>query len=191
MLPRRVDSATNAGALIYPNENEPLRSMNMAAVSSANYQAGVEWRVMGHRLIIARAARYLGAVAVLVTGVAHFEQYAVDNYSTVPTIGTLFLLNFTASIAIAVGLIAPVGRVAGRYTDAVRPAIAIYGIGLGALSLVALFVSETAGLFGFVEHGYRMAIVVSIVAEAAAVAFLGAFLVANGLGLQAIRASSR
>ena len=30
-------------------------------------------------------------MAVLATGVAHIEQYAVDSYSTVPTIGTLFL----------------------------------------------------------------------------------------------------
>ena len=28
---------------------------------------------------------------MLATGVAHIEQYSVDNYSTVPTIGTLFL----------------------------------------------------------------------------------------------------
>jgi hypothetical protein len=42
-----------------------------------------------------------------------------------------------------------------------------------------LFVSESSGLFGFVEHGYRMAIVVAIVAETAATVFLAAFLLAN------------
>jgi hypothetical protein len=124
---------------------------------------------------------------VLVTGVAHIEQYAVDDYSTVPTIGTLFLLNFIAAIVIAVGLVAPIGRIAGRYTDAVRALMALGGIGLGALSLVALFISEGSGLFGFVEHGYRMAIVVAIVAEALAVVFLTAFLLANGTGLQKVR----
>ena len=41
-------------------------------------------------------------------------------YSTVPTIDTLFLLNFIGAIVIAVGLIAPLGRVTGRHTDAVR-----------------------------------------------------------------------
>ena len=144
-----------------------------------------------HRATIALIALYLGALSVLVTGVAHLEQYSVDSYSTVPTIGTLFLLNFIAAIVIAAGLIAPLGRVAGRYTDAVRAVLAVAGIGLGILSLVALFVSETTGLFGFVEHGYRMAIVVAIVTEVAATVFLVAFLVANGTGLQKIRTSSR
>jgi hypothetical protein len=54
--------------------------------------------------MIARASLYLGALAVLATGVAHIEQYSVDNYSTVPTIGTLFLLNFIAAIVIVVGM---------------------------------------------------------------------------------------
>jgi hypothetical protein len=129
-------------------------------------------------------------LAVLATGVAHFEQYTVDDYSTVPTIGTLFLLNFIAAIVIAVGLVVPLGRIAGRYADAVRAVFAVSGIGLGVLSLVALFVSESSGLFGFVEHGYRMAIVSAIVAEAAAAVFLIIFLVANGTGLQQIRRRS-
>jgi hypothetical protein len=158
----------------------------MAAVSSPNRRSGLAWRSARHRSIIAQASRYIGALAVLATGVAHFEQYTVDSYSTVPTIGTLFLLNFIAAIAIAVGLVVPLRRVAGRYEDAVRTVIAVGGIGLGVLSLVALFVSETSGLFGFVEHGYRMAIVSAIVAEAAAAVFLLTFLVANGTGLQKI-----
>src|SRR3982074_2713505 len=132
------------------------------------------------RSIVAQASRYLGALAVLATGIAHIEQYSVDNYSTVPTIGTLFLLNFIAAIVIAIGLIAPLRRLTGRHTDLVRAGIAVGGIGLGVLSLAALFVSESSGLFGFVEHGYRMAIVVAIAVEAAAIVFLAAFLVANG-----------
>ena len=92
---------------------------------------------------------------------------------------------------IAVGLIAPLGRVAGRYTDAVRAVFAVGGIGLAVLSLAALFVSESSGLFGFVEHGYRMAIVVAIVAEVAAIVCLVAFLFANGTCLQKIRTGSR
>src|SRR5205085_9402445 len=114
----------------------------------------------------------------------------VDSYSTVPTIGTLFLLNFIAAIVIAVGLIAPLRRVTGRYTDAVRALFAVSGIGLAVLSLAALFVSESSGLFGFVEHGYRMAIVVAIMVELAATIFLLAFLLANGTGLQKVGTSS-
>ena len=163
----------------------------MTVLSPPNRRAGLGWLSLGHRSMIAHVSRYLGAAAVLATGIAHIEQYSVDNYSTVPTIGTLFLLNFIAAIAIAVGLIAPLQRFSGRYTDAVRAAFAVAGIGLGVLSLAALFVSETSGLFGFVEHGYRMAIVVAIVAEAAATIFLLVFLLANGTGLREIRRSSR
>jgi hypothetical protein len=160
----------------------------MTALSPPDHPAGLAW-LGTHRSIIAQASRYLGALAVLATGVAHIEQYAVDGYSTVPTIGTLFLLNFIAAVVIAVGLIAPLGRVIGRYTDAVRAVFAIGGIGLAALSLAGLFVSETRGLFGFVEHGYRMAIVVAIAAEVAATVLLLAFLFANGTGLEEIRRS--
>jgi hypothetical protein len=163
----------------------------MTAVSPPRHLSGLASLGTRHRWIIAQASRYLGASAVLATGIAHIEQYAVDDYSTVPTIGTLFLLNFIAAVVIAVGLIAPLRHVTGRYTDAVRAVFAVGGIGLGLLSLAALFVSESSGLFGFVEHGYRMAIVVAIVAEVAAIVFLVAFLLANGTGLQKIRASSR
>ena len=156
----------------------------MTALSPPRHPAGLARLGTRHRALAARAFRYLGAVAVLATGVAHIEQYAVDDYSTVPTIGTLFLLNFIAAIVIAAGLIAPLRRVTGRYTDAVRAVLAVAGIALGVLSLAALFVSESSGLFGFVEHGYRMAIVAAIVAEAAATVFLIAFLLANGTGLQ-------
>jgi hypothetical protein len=163
----------------------------MTALSPPNHRAGSTRLPTSHRSIVARACRYLGALAVLATGVAHIEQYAVDNYSTVPTIGTLFLLNFIAAVVITVGLIAPLRRVTRRYTDVVRAAFAVGGLGLAVLSLAALFVSESSGLFGFVEHGYRMAIVVAIVAEVAATVSLAATLVANGTGLQKIRTSER
>jgi hypothetical protein len=165
--------------------------MTMTALSPPKQQAGPARLPTRRRSIAAHAFRYLGAAAVLATGVAHIEQYSVDNYSTVPTIGTLFLLNFIAAIVIAVGLIAPLRRVTRHYTDALRAVLALGGIGLAVLSIAALLVSETSGLFGFVEHGYRMAIVVAIIVEVAATIFLVAFLLANGTGLQKIRTSPR
>ena len=134
------------------------------------------------RSTIAQATLYLGALAVLGTGVVHIQQYYNQDYSTIPTIGTLFFLNFVAAVVIAVGLIAPLGRVSPRYADAIRSIFAIGGIGLGVLSLVALFVSEGSGLFGFVENGYRTAIVLAMVAEIAAILFLAVFLVADRAG---------
>jgi hypothetical protein len=165
--------------------------MTMTALSPPKHSADPDWGPTRRRSIVAQAFRYLGAAAVLATGVAHIEQYSVDNYSTVPTIGTLFLLNFIASIVIAVGLIVPLRRVTGNYTDAVRALLALAGIGLAVLSIAALLVSESSGLFGFVEHGYRMAIVVAIIVEVAATIFLVAFLLANGTGLQKLRTSAR
>lgn len=162
----------------------------MTALSPPNRPAGPAWASTRSRSTIAEASRYLGALAVLATGVAHIEQYSVDNYSTVPTIGTLFLLNFIAAVVISVALIAPLRRVTGRYTDALRAVFAVGGIGLAILSLAALFISESSGLFGFVEHGYRMAIVVAIAVEVAATIFLVGFLLANGTGLRKIRTSS-
>jgi hypothetical protein len=150
--------------------------MTMTAFSPPKHRARLTWLGTRHRAVVAQAFRYLGALAVLATGVAHIEQYAVDDYSAVPTIGTLFLLNFIAAIVIAVALLAPLTRVAGRYTDAVRAAFAVGGIGLSVLSLAALFVSESSGLFGWMEHGYRMAIVVAIAVEVAGTIFLVAFL---------------
>ncbi|MEN3282713.1 MAG: hypothetical protein V7607_3853 [Solirubrobacteraceae bacterium] len=139
------------------------------------------------RSTIARAALCLGAVSVLATGVDHIQQYYSADYSTVPTIGTLFFLNFVSAVIVAVGLVVPLGRVAGRYADAIRALFALGGIGLAVLSLAGLFVSESSGLFGFVEHGYRTAIALAIVAEVAATVFLVIFLAANGTGLQAFR----
>jgi hypothetical protein len=133
----------------------------------------------GTRPTIAQAALYLGALSVLATGVVHIQQYYGQDYSTIPTIGTLFFLNFVGAVVITVGLIAPLGRVTPRYADAIRSLFALAGIGLGVLSLVALFVSEGSGLFGFVENGYRMPIVLAMVAEIAATVFLVVFLVAS------------
>jgi len=148
-------------------------------IDSATTPSAGGSRVTPHRPTIARATLYLGAVAVLATGVDHIQQYYVDDYSTVPTIGTLFFLNFVSAVVITAGLIAPLRRLAGRRADAIRALFAVGGIGLGVLSLAALFVSESSGLFGFVEHGYRTPIALAIVAEAAAVVLLGIFLAAT------------
>ena len=161
------------------------------SIQSTKQAFGYHWLTPHRRSTIARAALCLGALSVLATGVDHIQQYYSDDYSTVPTIGTLFFLNFVSAVIVAVGLVAPLGRVAGRYADAIRALFAVAGIGIAVLSLAALFVSESSGLFGFVEHGYRMAIAVAIVVEVAATVFLVIFLAANGTGLQAIRSRSR
>jgi hypothetical protein len=76
---------------------------------------------------------------------------------------------------------------AGRYADAIRAVLALAGIGIAVVSLGALFVSESSGLFGFTENGYREAIVVAIASEVAAAVFLVVYLVASGAGLRTTR----
>ena len=149
----------------------------MSATPATTPPAAVGSLTSQGRSAIAHAALYLGAIAVLATGVDHLQQYYGNDYSSIPTIGTLFFLNFVSAVVIAAGLIAPLRRVAGPHAEAVRAVFAAGGIGLGALSLAGLFISEGSGLFGFVEHGYRTPIVIAIVAEAAAVVFLLAYLI--------------
>jgi hypothetical protein len=130
-----------------------------------------------HRVAI--GARYLGALALLGVGVEHLIEYADDSYSVIPTIGTLFALNFASAALIACVLIAPVQRLPGRAGRLALPLACGAGIGVAAGSLAALLVSEGGGLFGFTETGYRPAIVLSIVLEVATVVLLGAHLIAR------------
>ncbi|MBV9839520.1 MAG: hypothetical protein JO156_15505 [Solirubrobacterales bacterium] len=128
------------------------------------------------RPILARLAMVTGALAVLATGADHLEEYAVNQFSSVPTIGTLFLLNFIAASIVGLGLLLPLGRLSRRLATRLRALLAIGGIGLAASSLVGLWISEHSSLFGFTDHGYRPAIVAAIAAEALAVVTLSAYL---------------
>lgn len=96
-----------------------------------------------------------GALAVLATGADHLQQYTANQFSTVPTIGTLFLLNFIAATVIGVGLLLPLGRVTKRLADALHALLAISGVGIAATSLIGLWISESSSLFGFSEHECR------------------------------------
>ena len=127
-----------------------------------------------------RVTRLLGALSLLGVGAAHLQQYAAESYSAVPTIGTLFILNFVSATAVAVVLVLPLGRIAGRPGAALHAACAASGIAIATGALAGLVVSEHGGLFGFTERGYRGAIVLSIVLEAVTIVLLGLFL-ASGL----------
>ena len=122
------------------------------------------------RTIAAHLALGTGALAVLATGADHLEEYAANNFDTVPTIGTLFLLNFIAATIIGVALLLP------RLSRPVRALLALGGIGLAGSSLIALWISETSSLFGFTDSGFRPAIVAAIVAESTAIIALTAYL---------------
>ena len=130
------------------------------------------------------AARVLGALAVLAVGGIHLYEFE-HFYSAIPTIGTLFLLNFLGATAIGLGLLAPLERIAGRHGSALVTGLAVAGIALAAVAFAFLLISQHTPLFGFKEPGYDpTGIDAARAAEVATVIFLGAFLVGR-LGLKA------
>ncbi len=125
--------------------------------------------------VAAEVARYLGALSILVVGVIHAQQYYDAYFSFVPTIGTLFLLSFVGSGVVGVTLIAPVRRLGRSIGDLILVLAALGAIGIALGSLASLLVSEYRPLFGFMESGYRLAIVLTLVFDSLATVFLGVF----------------
>jgi hypothetical protein len=136
------------------------------------------------RNLLAQLALGAGALAVIATGADHLEEYTANYFSTVPTIGTLFLLNFIAATVVGVGLMLPLGRISKRFADPLRALLAVSGIAIAATSLAGLWISEHSTLFGFSDHGYRPAIIVAIVAEAIAIVGLSAYLAAAATSMR-------
>jgi hypothetical protein len=125
--------------------------------------------------IAGELARYLGAVSILLVGAVHAQQYYDAYFSVVPTIGTLFLLSFIGSGIVGAVLIAPVRRLGRRLGDLILVLAALGAIGIAVGSLVSLLISEYTPLFGFMESGYRLAIVLALLFDALTTAFLGIF----------------
>ena len=125
--------------------------------------------------VAGEVARYLGAVSVLLVGVIHAQQYYDAYFSVVPTIGTLFLLSFVGSGVVGVTLIAPVRRLGRSVGDVILVLAALGAIAIALGSLASLLISEYRPLFGFMESGYRLAIVLTLVSDTLATVLLGAF----------------
>ena len=119
-----------------------------------------------------RAVRYLGALLLIAAGAVHLQQYFGVYYRVIPVIGPLFLASFVIGLALGLALLAPIERL-GRWAAALA---AVGGIAFAAGTIIGLEISESGTLFGFHEHGYRLAIVLSIVFEGAAIVLLGAYL---------------
>jgi hypothetical protein len=123
--------------------------------------------------------RLIAAISLLAVGAVHIQQYIVQNYRVIPTIGPLFLLNFIGGTVLGLYFLIPVGTRAGRVRLLVDAVAALAGWFVAAGALVALLVSEHTPLFGFMEHGYRFAIVFAIVSEAVTVVALTILLADN------------
>lgn len=141
----------------------------LASTASPQRSLGSAWLV----------SRWLGALALLAVGAVHLQQY-VKLYSAVPTIGTLFVLNFVGATILGITLLAPIDRWGGRWGGLLVTLAAAGGVALAAVTFVMLAVSERTPLFGFREPGYDPAgIAASRGAELTTIVLLGAFLVAR------------
>jgi hypothetical protein len=128
------------------------------------------------RRVAAEIARYLGAVSILVVGAIHAQQYYDAYFRVVPTIGTLFLLSFIGAGIVGVALFAPVRLLGRRLGDLILSLAALGAIGIALGTLVSLLISEYMPLFGFMESGYRLAIVLTLIFDGLTTVFLGVFL---------------
>ena len=127
-----------------------------------------------------RAMRRLGAITLLVVGAVHLQQYVGNDYSVLPTIGPLFLLNAIGAGIVAICLLAPIERILGdRQADLVTGLLATAALAIAIGSLVALFIAESQPLFGFMEDGYDTPILIAIVSEALTTILLAPVAVAS------------
>jgi hypothetical protein len=167
-------------------------SKNRASAAAARRRAGSsgtgvrEVRAVDRsnlpRSLLALAARFLGALSLLAVGAIHLQQYEYL-YSSIPTIGRLFGLNFVGATMLGLGLLAPVERLFGRWGGSVVALLALSGVVLAATAFASLLVAERTPLFGFMEPGYDPpALMASRVAELVTVGLLGSFLVVRFAG---------
>jgi hypothetical protein len=128
------------------------------------------------RHVAAEVARYLGAISILVVGAIHAQQYYDAYFRVVPTIGTLFLLSFIGAGIVGAVLLAPVRLLGKRLGDLILSLAALGAIGIALGTLASLLISEYMPLFGFMESGYRLAIVLTLLFDSLTTVFLGVFL---------------
>jgi hypothetical protein len=125
--------------------------------------------------VVGEVARYLGAVSLLMVAAIHAQQYYDAYFSSVPTIGRLFVLNIVGAGVAGLLLLAPVRLLGRRVGDSILVPAALGGIGVAAGAFTALILSEYTPLFGFMESGYRLAIELSLLFEGLATLLLAVF----------------
>lgn len=109
------------------------------------------------------------AAALLLTGAAvHFDLWR-GGYDGIRYIGPLFLVNVAASAIVAVALQV-------RKDDV----LLLAGAGIAVSSLVALVLSRTTGLLGFMEAGFTPQAMRTIAAEVGALVALAVIYVLEG-----------
>jgi hypothetical protein len=110
---------------------------------------------------------HAATAATLATSGAIHAQLYLSGYRSIPVIGTLFLLQASASVALAVLLLAG---------TLLRPPALLYlaAAGTAAGALAGFAASRTTGIFGFTERGLQPApqSLLTLLAETATLALL-------------------
>jgi hypothetical protein len=148
--------------------------------SAPTHPASVPLRHFDRRSMVTELARYLGAMSILLVGAVHAQQYYDAYFSVVPTIGTLFLLSFIGAAVTGAVLFAPVRMLGRRVGDVLLAVAAVGAIGIAVGTFVSLLVSEYTPLFGFMESGYRLAVVLTLLFDVMTASFLGLYLALVG-----------
>jgi hypothetical protein len=104
--------------------------------------------------------RLLAAALLLAGGAVHLDLWR-GGYEGIPYIGPLFAANVVASALVALAVLV-------RF----NPVVVVAGIALATGSLVALLLSRTVGLLGFMEAGWSPDALRTIAAEVGAVVTL-------------------
>ncbi|GAA2051664.1 hypothetical protein GCM10009839_68460 [Catenulispora yoronensis] len=114
--------------------------------------------------------RILAAAALAVSGYIHAQLYVAD-YRYIHVVGVLFLVQASASFALAVLLLA-----------GPPPLIRLAAAGAAAGALGGFLASRTVGVFGFTEHGWDPSpqSLLSVLVEVAVLLFLAPALAAMG-----------
>jgi len=99
-----------------------------------------------------RLLRFAGAAALIATGAIHLDLY-LTGYSTIPTIGWLFLLQVISAFVIAIA----------TFVMPLRSA-SVAGAGLLLSTLVGYLISLHVSLFGFREVRTTAGIVAAVIA---------------------------
>jgi hypothetical protein len=129
------------------------------------------------RSAIARfGLRYLAVLLLTGIGAIHLQQYFAVYYRVIPVIGPLFAANFALAVVLAAALAAPLGRLPRHGRDLLA-LTALGGACFAAGVIIGVEISEFGTLFGFHEHGYRLAISLSLAFEAATLLTLVIFLI--------------
>jgi EamA domain-containing membrane protein RarD len=108
-----------------------------------------------------RLTRSLAALLLLAGGMIHFHLWE-SGYRHIPKIGPLFLANSVGSVVLAA--VVPFVR---------RAAVSVTAIAFAAMSLVALILSRTVGVFGFTELVWTPDAVKTLASEIGVILVLG------------------